>query len=425
MKTVKIRRQTPQNNSYFLFSLLFLLSPLLLLGQESHNWNKLILEQGHHADNFGKSVAVSGDYAIVGAWTEDEKGPEAGAAYIFQKDAATESWQLSQKLTASDGAAFHNFGATVLIQGEWAVVGAHGHSQFAGAVYLFRQENDRWIEFKKLTARDRAKSDFFGSSLAMSGGRVIVGAYGDDNGGKNTGAVYIFEQNEGGKDHWGERAKLTSGDNGHRDHFGISIATDGEIIVVGADGNNRRGSFYVFNEVAGNWRADLQVFASDGAIKDRFAHSLAISGDYIVAGADRCDAKTGAVYIFERHLGGANNWGEVLKIRPVDGMAGDCFGKQIGLDGPFLIVGSEGNQQKQGAAYIYRLDKDRDQWKMFDKLMAEDGLPNDLFGASLAVQEKNVWVGAFQANATGGMYTINLQDKPELAAKGEKGLRRE
>jgi len=222
---------------------------------------------------------------------------------------------------------------------------------------------------------------------------------------------------------------LTAGQSGHRDHFGISVATDGTAVVVGADGDNKRGSFYIFTEKAGQWTPQLQVFASDGNLNDRFAHSLAISGDYIAVGADRSNEQTGAVYIFERHLGGTNNWGESLKICPEDAWRGDRFGKQVALDGQFLIIGSEGSQDKQGAAYVYQYDEEKTQWKTFDKLIAYDGLPNDLFGSSVAVQNNHVMVGAFQANVidrgSGGMYLVKLQTKPELAAKEAENLRRE
>ena len=118
-----------------------------------------------------------------------------------------------------------------------------------------------------------------------------------------------------------------------------------------------------------------------------------------------------------------------MKISSEDGWAGDRFGKQVALEGQFLIVGSEGSQEKQGAAYVYQYDQEKAQWNVFDKLIAFDGLPNDLFGSSVAVHNKQVMVGAFQADGVdrgaGGMYLVKLQDKPELAAKEGEEMRRE
>ncbi|MEM8906339.1 MAG: FG-GAP repeat protein [Bacteroidota bacterium] len=409
------------------FSLLFGFLPDGLFAQQKHEWQKVVATQSIAADNFGKSVSIDGQFAIVGAWAVDEKGPESGAAYIYTRASEDAPWIFAQKLIASDGAAFHNFGTSVLIKDDYAIVGAPGHDQFAGAVYLYKRGTTgsrSWQEIKKITARDRAKSDFFGSSLALSAGQLVVGAYGDDDLGSASGAAYVFEQHRGGTNVWGQSQKLNAEQGSARDHFGISVAMDGTYMVIGADGDNRVGSLSVYKKTNPEqaWTPLVQIFASDGKVGDRFAHSVAINGNYLVAGADRGEEKTGAVYVFERNLGGTDNWGESQKLSPRDGLAGDHFGQQLALDSDYLVVGSQGHAAKQGAAYVFQLDREKDRtWHFFDKLMAQDGWSNDLFGCSVAIDGHQLAIGAFQdddqGSASGGMYQVALRKKAAFAAK--------
>lgn len=404
--------------------LLFIL-PLVINAQENNEWQKVIANDAINNDNFGKSVFIDGHYAIVGAWTDDDKGPEAGAAYLYSRTSEDDSWTFVQKLTASDAGAFNNFGSTVYIDNGRVLVGAPGNDSFAGAVYLFELEagKNNWKEVEKIVASDRSKSDFFGSSLGMANQQIIVGAYGDDDFGSASGAAYLFEQKMNNQ--WIEQTKFTSKNIGPKDHFGISVAIDDRYIVIGVDGDNRVGSFFIYKQdEAQNWQSLLQIFASDGKMNDRFAHSVAISGDYIVAGADRSEDKVGAAYVFHKNLGGEDNWGEAQKLTPLDGSPGDRFGKRVAIDNDYLVVGSEHHQGKQGAAYVYKLNTEGiAYWEDFDKLIAYDRAANDLFGCSIALDGKDVIVGAFQQNGmgsgTGGIYLVELRSKPELASKEE------
>jgi hypothetical protein len=151
---------------------------------------KLTASDGSYEDCFGFSVSIDGDYAIVGAWLDDDNGDGSGSAYVFKRDGTT--WTEEAKLTASDGAAEDNFGWSVSIDGDYAIVGAwldDDNGEDSGSAYVFKRDGTTWTEEAKLTASDGAAEDCFGYSVSISGDYAIVGAY-NDNGAK--GSAYIF-----------------------------------------------------------------------------------------------------------------------------------------------------------------------------------------------------------------------------------------
>ncbi|MCD4829444.1 MAG: T9SS type A sorting domain-containing protein [Candidatus Cloacimonetes bacterium] len=143
---------------------------------------------------FGLSVSISGDDAIVGATYDDANGPSSGSAYIFHRNGY--EWIQQVKLTADDGAAHDYFGKSVSISGDYAIVGAHcdeDNGENSGSAYIFHRNGTVWSQQAKLTPDDGAEGDRFGRSLSISGDHVIVGAYGDDDNGYWTGSAYMFE----------------------------------------------------------------------------------------------------------------------------------------------------------------------------------------------------------------------------------------
>ena len=161
---------------------------------------KLTASDAQADDTFGLSVALSGDSAIVGASGEDAGGTRAGAAYVFERNqGGPGNWGEVGKLTASDAQAGNVFGFSVAVSGDTAVVGASGEDaggNNAGAGYVFERDEggtDNWGEVTKLTASDAHGGDFFGSSVAASGDTAVVGASDEDAGGDNAGAAYVFE----------------------------------------------------------------------------------------------------------------------------------------------------------------------------------------------------------------------------------------
>ena len=190
--------------------------------------------------SFGMQVAMDGNTAIIGAQYDSKIGPQNGSAFIFRFDGS--SWIEEQKLTASDGAAFDQFGGSVAVNGNTAIVGARlddDKGTNSGSAYIFKYNGSSWVQQQKLTASDGAAGDLFGGAVTISGNTAIVGAYRHNHNGLESGSAYIFKFNGS---NWVEAFKLTSSDNAAGDRFGISAALEGNTAIIGADGDDDNGS---------------------------------------------------------------------------------------------------------------------------------------------------------------------------------------
>ncbi|MHC4272933.1 MAG: FG-GAP repeat protein, partial [Planctomycetota bacterium] len=155
---------------------------------------KILASDGADSDDFGMSVAVSGDVVVVGANRNDDNGADSGSAYVYRWNSS--SW-VETKLLPSDGAADDYFGHSVAVSGDVAVVGAHQNDDAgadSGSAYVFRWNGASWLE-TKLTASDGAAGDEFGFAVAVSGDVVVVGARGDDDNGDYSGSAYVYRWN--------------------------------------------------------------------------------------------------------------------------------------------------------------------------------------------------------------------------------------
>lgn len=359
--------------------------------------SKLTAADAQGADLFGEAVAISGDTVVVGAiWEDGGPGdpiPTSGAAYIFERNqGGTNNWGQVLKIAASDAQSIDDFGSSVAISGDTVIVGApledggEGDPMVeTGAAYIFDRNQgglNNWGQVVKLSAGDAQELDYFGYAVAISGDTVVVGAR-EESGGTgdplpNAGAAYIFERNAGGANNWGQVTKLTAEDTQAGDLFGTSVDIDGDTIFVGAlaesggpgDPIFSAGATYIFERNEGgtnNWSQVVKLTASDAQPFDDFGISVAINGDTVIAGAFRAVggsgnpvSDAGAAYIFERDKGGTNNWGQVTKITASDAHIDDQFGFSVSTNGSFFIIGAPakdgvGNSMNNaGAAYIYR-----------------------------------------------------------------------
>jgi len=383
------------------------------------NWgqlSKLTPSDGAVYDEFGYSVAISGDTVVVGAYRDDDNGLDSGSAYVFARNqGGSDNWGQLTKLTPSDGAASDWFGTSVAISGDTIVVGAFGdddNGSQSGSAYVFYRNQggaDNWGQLTKLTASDAAAGDYFGASVAISGDIIVVGAYGDDDNGADSGSAYVFERNQGGSDNWGQLTKLTPSDAAAGDYFGASVAISGDTIVVGAryddDNGADSGSAYVFARNQGgadNWGQLSKLTASDGAADDWFAFPVAISGDTLVVGAPGDDdngSQSGSAYVFELPC---DNLGEVKKETASDGAAGDYFGYSVSISGDTLVVGAFADDASQGSAYVFKRNQGgADNWGQLTKLTASDGAADDWFGYSVAICGDTLVVGAYDDDDNG------------------------
>ena len=374
---------------------------------------KLTASDAEDLDNFGQSVAVSGDTAVLGASGEDAGGIQAGAAYVVRRDqGGSGNWGEVAKLTASDAQLGDFFGQSVAVSGDIVVVGAPG---FPGVAYVFQRNQggaDNWGQVAKITASDAQGGASFGQSVAVNGDTVVVGASGEDGASEtlaDRGAAYVFRRHEGGVDNWGEVKKLLASDADADDRFGWGVAVGGDTAVVGAwgSGGGFAGAAYVFQRYEGgvdNWGEVKRLTASDGQASDGFGISAAASGDTIVVGAGILGSGMGA-YVFQRDEGGADNWGEVTKLAASDAQSGDKFGTSVAVSGDTAVVGAyaeDAGGTNAGAAYVFQRDEGgTDNWGEVTKLTASDADGRDRFGWSVAISGETAVVGALFEDAGG------------------------
>ena len=245
--------------------------------------------------SFGDSVGISGDTAIVGAPDDDEKGGNAGTAYIIERSEAG-FWPKTPKgakLTASDAIPGAHFGHSVAVSGETAVVGAptdqlDGMTAAGSAYVVQRDASGAWTEVAKLTDADPARTEWFGFSVAISGDTVIVGAPFDGSTGVfRAGSATIFQRNHGGPDVWGAVRRLTAVELVDNGEFGIDVAVDADTAIVGSRIFAEAGQATIFERDQGGTNAwgSVIVLTQAGA----FGHSVAISGRHRRRGSAQRD----------------------------------------------------------------------------------------------------------------------------------------
>ncbi len=277
---------------------------------------KLTASDAAVADNFGFAVVVSGDTAVITAPGNDDACPgfptcDSGAAYVFRYDPQTSRWVEQEKLLASDAAGGDGFGVSVSISGEVALIGAHrdddnGLSSGSGYVFRFDPENSQWIEEQKLLASDGASFDQFGRAVAVDGDTAVIGAFDHEDVGPVIGAAYVFRFDPDRSGSWIEQQKLLPNPNPWTNFFGFSVAIGGNTAVIGAYGEDHQaGAAYVFDLAACLCLADLDGDGSVG-ILDLLALLAAWGTD--PAGPPDFD-NDGTVDIFDL-LTLIANWGE-------------------------------------------------------------------------------------------------------------------
>ncbi len=315
-----------------------------------------------------------------------------------------EDWKKVAKRIAKDGGAFDEYGISVDIDGEWAIVGSNkknSNGQSIGSAYLLHRVDGQWTGILRLLPDQLPAGTQFGNTVALDNDIAAVGAPSDDEMAGNAGAVYIYQQSSSNPNAWVQTKKLFAGDASQGDNFGAALSLDGNWLLAGSplhDGAGAdAGSAYVFGRNTGgadNWGQAAQLNASDGEANDNFGHSVALSGNNAVVGAPGDDdqgAESGAAYRFNRNQGGADNWGQVSKLHGAQTLAGDKFGSSVAASGPYALVGAPFNDLQgsdAGAAFAYN------QYGQMSLIVNPFGAANDHFGASVAVDSAYAVVAA-------------------------------
>ncbi len=216
----------------------------------SGNWSqqaKLTEDDGTAFTWFGISVSIAGDTAVIGAFQDDDNGNQSGSAYVFVRDGSG-NWSQQAKLIADDGAAGDRFGISVSIARDTVVIGAPGRNP--GSAYVFvRDDSGNWSQQEKLTAKDGNTNDQFGRSVSIAGDTAVIGAIFDDDNGIFSGSAYVFVRD--GSGNWSQQSKLTANDGAANDSFSISVSIAGDTAVIGAFSDrldfSEQASAYVFD----------------------------------------------------------------------------------------------------------------------------------------------------------------------------------
>ena len=362
---------------------------------------QLTSSDGTENDGFGYSVAIEGNTLAIAALLDRDGGPgsisdngvngtRSGSVYIFEKNSNNnDAWIEVKKLTASDSEAEDYFGIRLAIDGDTLLVSALDEKLRTGSTYVFERDSGGPNNWGKVTRI------FDSGAMAISKDTIVIGSSGDDVDGLNSGSVSIYERNFGGSNNWGYITKIYATDGFPDGYFHASVAIENDTLVVGA-----HDSVYIYERdvnSANGWREikKLNVVRVD---------NVAISGDTLAIGA--FDFRS--VHLFERNLNDIpNSWGFLAAdIKPDDYyIAQSGFGGSIAIDGNWLVAGAgvDGDKGRySGSAYLFkRYQSNPDLWSLEGKLLASFGEENDFFGRAVAISGEVVVIGTSGDNDKG------------------------
>jgi hypothetical protein len=352
-------------------------------------------------DYFGQSGDISGNTAIFGAsYATINSQNDAGAAFVFTRSGST--WSQQQKLTASDAGDGDYFGQDVSIDGNTVVVGApyedQGYPSYyqVGAIYVYTRSGTTWSQQAKKVPSDPQQYGYFGTSVDMDSGTIAAGAINYSNN-SGQGAVYIFT---GSGSSWSQQTKILGEASG--DYFGQDVSVDGDNLLVGAPYAGTGGAAFVYTRSGTTWTLEQKLTASNASASDHFGWTLAIDGDNLIVGAPNEDSEgsdAGAAYIFTRS---GTTWSQQAKITASDGAANDDFGTRVSIDvstaPATVVVGAPGAVSGAGAAYVFT--RNGTTWTQKAKLTSASS-SSDSFGGSCALIDDDVIVVGDSLDDTG------------------------
>jgi len=367
----------------------------------------ILAKDGKAGDSFGYGVAIDGTTALVGALQADIEGvKDTGAAYVYVRDNSV--WRQQAKLVAQPAFAEDTLGGKVALKKNIAMLGVmrrDDKGKDSGAVVSFERESNNWKQHHIFTAPDAKPGDAFGQSIALTENHLVIGAPRNDALGLDSGAAYIYQREN---DTWHFQTKITASDGAAEDLFGISVAIDGNTILVGADLHDEKaedaGAVYVYAYDDNQWKQEAKLTASDGGKTDIFGVRVAISKNTALISARRDDIEgmgidAGSAYIFVREGG---IWTQRAKLTSPDGQADDRFGRGVALDGDTAIISAmnhDANGSNTGALYVYK--NGADGWRYTSKLLAKSSMPDDRFGWNVGLSDGVAIIGTPLHDAKG------------------------
>jgi hypothetical protein len=328
-------------------------------------------------DNFGYTVDIYGDTAVVGAYFDDiGANTDQGSAYVYTR-AADGQWSLQQQLLASDGAASNRYGSSVAIYGDTVAVGAVAAG--AGTVYVYTRSGSTWTEQQKLVGADGLAGEWEGFSVDIYADTIVAGSFNDpDSGLGNVSSVYVFTRSG---TTWTQQQKLLPSVLQDIGRFGYDVTIYGDTIAVGelnktVGSNSGQGDVYVYTRSGTTWTQQAILTASDGIASQWFGGSVDLYGDTLVVGTIK-----DAAYVFTRS---GTTWTQQQKLVGFDTLTNDWFGISAAIYGDTIVISasrdSEGIYPVQGSIYMFT--RSGTIWTGQGKLTAGSPNTSDQFGGS-------------------------------------------
>jgi|GEM_PF-7129377 len=377
--------------------MVFLLAALTLSGTQAAV--EVAVGDPDRNDYLGASVGIGGSHVLVGAPGDDQAANNGGAVQVLRQIAG--SWAISETLVAADAGAGDWFGYSIAVNGNTAIVGApwdDDGGRSSGSAYVFARSGGVWVEQQKLSPVSPKGNAKFGSSVAISSGRLFVGSPGTSGG----GTVTVFENRAGA---WVSSDTLSHVGGSSGDQFGAAVSASGNRVAVAAPGDNGSvGSVSIFRYKGGTWRQEGIVTASDPSSTDWFGAALSLEGARLAVGAPRSSVSNfrgGVAYVFE--LGTA--WRQTARLESSVASNNDYFGTSLELSGDSLFVGAPFEDPNgiinAGAVVEYRFSINS--WSQTAIYKSSGPGRFDQFGASVDADSGTLAVG------------IERSDKPDLA----------
>lgn len=359
----------------------------------TENWTetqKLLPSDGTVGAEFGFSVSLSGNTALIGEPFDDSY---KGAGYIFINTG--DSWVQQAKLIGSDAIHWCRFGRSVYLAGDTALIGAPGdddNGNLSGSVYVFTRTGTIWTQQAKLLASDGAPDDRFGWSVSLYNNTALIGAYRDGDNGEYSGSAYVFTRTN---TTWIQEQKLIASDGESFDFFGSSVSITADTALIGAPGYDYPpipGYSYVFIRSGTTWTQQAKLLAPDCEDGDHFGDSIVLAGDTVLIGATADDDNgynSGSVYVFTCS---DSIWTYQQKLLALDGAEQDMFGVSVSLSNNTALIGAVRDDDYTGSAYVFT--RNGTIWTQQAKLIASDGSAVDCFADSVSIDTDTALIGA-------------------------------
>jgi uncharacterized repeat protein (TIGR02543 family) len=421
----------------------------------------------------GNTMIVSAPYeaSTAAGGPANNGAPGAGAVFVYERSCSNCQWAQTAMLKAQNADPNDIFGVSLALDGDWLVIGATNEASnatgvdqsasnnsvlSAGAAYIFRRTAGVWSQYAYLKASNTKQLNYFGKSVAISGNTVVVGADYEnslfpnnqaDNTGFLVGAAYVFTYDPM-IGNWSQQAYLKASDLANSDSFGYSVSIDGDTIVVGAPTKRAgadlsAGAAYVYTRTGTTWTEQAKLVSSSLFKDERFGYAVSVSGSSIAIGApgqgtpynvnDNCAQRVaglraldaGAVFIFTRS---GSAWTQQTCLKDVDRTT--QFGVSLQLLGNDLIVGSGKGYQLATGVNPFSTDPTLNQfphatlyrragsaWSVVTTFQAANEDDGDAFAFAVGISGNTVVAGApGEASSVGGINSTPNNSAPSAGA---------